>query len=493
MNKIHSLWLCVTLLIMLGCDNEKRGKATLTIKSKSQPNAEVKLNIFNGLDNVSLTESKTDSIGSCSLEIALQKPIFAGIQVGNKYAEVYLSPGSDLNIEEVGLDYQVPLRFSGNGAQINNYISWINSNVEKIKWANGIGLIQLDHKGFEKRYDSLETTINAFHAAYIDSVKLPDEILSKLQYKNRIKLNAITEEFRFFKLNDLMNQNWQPLKESKGYITAALPKELGDLSNGFLFDTLLLVDGYSDYRMLLTFYWHNQINLPTSEQLRLSKASVNSGILISNALIKKINCPESIREFFIAFSLQYWLSRTGITPETDSVFASFKKAYPNSEYVPSITRNYNEWLALAAGKPAPDFEGHTPEGKKVSINDFKGKIVYLDIWATWCGPCVAEIPAAKKLQQEFSNEEKIVFLEVSVDRNKTDWKNFLKKDPNWKGLHINVEPDKILSLYNKYKLEGVPGFVLIDESGSIVNVKAPRPSEEGEIKKEIRKLLSKKS
>jgi thiol-disulfide isomerase/thioredoxin len=126
----------------------------------------------------------------------------------------------------------------------------------------------------------------------------------------------------------------------------------------------------------------------------------------------------------------------------------------------------------------------------VSIKDLKGKVVYIDAWATWCAPCVEEIPASKKSQQEFAGEENIQFLNVSVDSDKSRWENFLNEDKSWGGLHIILEPEKIDSFYTTYKLFGVPGFILIDQSGNIVNMKAPRPSDE-KIKVEIKKLLEK--
>jgi thiol-disulfide isomerase/thioredoxin len=211
---------------------------------------------------------------------------------------------------------------------------------------------------------------------------------------------------------------------------------------------------------------------------------------MTNTLIKKGNYPEAIREFLIAFDLRYWFAAYGITPETDSVFAHFQRTYQESVYLPALDNAYKAWLAIAPGKPAPEFEGYTPEGNKVSIKDLKGKIVYIDVWATWCSPCVAEIPASKKLQQEFSNEEKIQFLNVSVDTKKSDWENFLRADKKWKGLHIIIPPDRIQSFYSTYKLFGVPDYILIDQSGKIVDMKAPRPSDE-KVKTAIRQLLTK--
>jgi len=481
------VWLIILHFVMLGCDSKENDKAKITIKS-TQHNAVVKISLYNNLDQVTLIESETDSVGNSLFELTLQKPMFTYIQIGNRYGEVYLSSGYNLLIEEVGQDYQIPLQFSGNGAEINNYLSWVNSNVEKIKWAKGRGLLELDFNEFLHRFDSLKTTITSFHKSYTDSVSLPAEIISMLEYKNNIKFLEVGQEFKFYKLNNSNNEKWEAQKNGREYLEAKVSKEFEDLTNEVPFDPSLLTAGYADYQMLLNFYWHNKINLPVSEELLVTKASGDLAPLMTNALIKKGDYPEAIREFLIAFDLQYWLAANGITPETDSVFSSFQRTYQKSNYLPVLNKGYNEWLAIAPGKPAPEFEGYTPEGKKVSIKNLKGKVIYIDIWATWCGPCIAEIPASKKLQQEFSNEEKIQFLNVSVDRNQSDWEKFLKEDKMWKGLHIIIEPDKIQTLYSTYKLFGIPDYILIDRSGNIVNMKAPRPSEE-KIKMEIMQLL----
>ena len=266
-------------------------------------------------------------------------------------------------------------------------------------------------------------------------------------------------------------------------------RELEKLTKEIPFDPVLLTDGYGDYQYLLNYYWQNEINLPISEKLVGAEDSGNTAPLMTNALIEKAHYPEEMREFFTAFNLLYWLAAFGITPETDSVFASFKTRFPGSNYLPVLDKRYDEWLAISPGKPAPDFVGYSEKGEKVSLADLKGKVLYIDVWATWCGPCIAEIPASIKLQREYSNEEKVQFVNISIDSDKLPWEKFLKENPAWKGLHIIIEADKIQSFYSAYKLFGVPRYILIDRSGNIVNMTAPRPSDE-EINGEINQLLS---
>lgn len=484
------LLLSIPILFLLCCKHTEGDKAKITIRSRSQLNAEVKVIRYIDLGQRTIGESKTDSTGSSSFEIILQKPMFVNIQIGEKYGEIYLAPGYDLQINEAGQEYKIPLTFSGKGANVNNYISWVNSTVEGIKWAKGKGLNELSFDEFPNRFDSLKTTINRFHNSYIDSVALPNDLSVKLQYKNSIKFFEVAQEFKFYKLNDRLNQKWEAQNNGKDYLEAKVSKEFENLAKEVPFDSTLLEDGYNDYQTLLNYYWHSHINLRVNEQLLVSKAPISLIPLMANALIKEGDYPEAIREFLIAFDLHYRFRENGITPETDSVFNSFKRAYQHSNYLRALRKSYNGWLAVAPGKPAPKLEGYTLEGKKISIKDLKGKVIYIDVWATWCGPCVAEIPASKKLQQEFAGDDRILFLNVSVDNRKPDWQNFLANDKAWKGLHINIKADKIDSLYIRYKLLGVPTYILIDPLGNIVNMKAPRPSD-AQTMTEISKLLAK--
>jgi len=478
----------ISLFIIPGCKDQETNKAKIEIKSTTQASAKVKISFLNALDQVTISESKTDSTGFCSFDVALDKPMLSLIQIGNKYGEIYLSPGYDLHIEEVGQDYKIPLKFSGTGAEINNYISWVNANVEIVRWANGQSPNELEYDKFLHRFDSLKTIVSNFHNSHGDTVHLTNEAISLLKNKNEIKFWAAAQEFKFYKLNNSINEMREAQKNGQEYTKAKVPKEFENLVSEVPFNPAFLTNYSADYQMLLNFFWQNKINLPVSEDLIISKASWDLAPLMTNTLIKKGNYPEPIREFLIVLDLKYWFAAYGITPETDSVFADFKTNYQKSGYLPALNKIYNEWLAVAPGKPAPDLEGNTTDGRKISIKDLKGKVVYIDIWATWCGPCVAEIPASKKLQQEFSNETNIQFLSVSIDHNKADWEKFIKKENDWKGLHIIMDPDKIQSLNTSYKLFGVPDYILIDHLGNIVNMKAPRPSEE-KIKSEIRRLL----
>lgn len=131
--------------------------------------------------------------------------------------------------------------------------------------------------------------------------------------------------------------------------------------------------------------------------------------------------------------------------------------------------------AFAPGKEALDFEMSTPDGKIVKLSDLKGKAIYLDIWATWCGPCRKEIPSMAKVAEHYKNSDKVSIISISVDSNQKAWQKLLKKDqPQWP--QFVVPGDFESPLLKLYGINGIPRFMMFDKEGRIVNINAPRPS-----------------
>lgn len=127
------------------------------------------------------------------------------------------------------------------------------------------------------------------------------------------------------------------------------------------------------------------------------------------------------------------------------------------------------------GEPAIDFKFPNSDGKEIALSSLKGKAVYIDVWATWCGPCKKEIPYLIKLKEEYKNKN-IVFLGVSIDAqaDHEKWKKFLI-DNNLTGVQL-FAGDKADDISKPYKIKGIPRFILIDKDGRIVSENAPRPS-----------------
>lgn len=129
---------------------------------------------------------------------------------------------------------------------------------------------------------------------------------------------------------------------------------------------------------------------------------------------------------------------------------------------------------LQPGKPAFPFRYQDVNGKWVALKDFKGKYVYIDLWATWCGPCKREMPFLKKLEEDMKGR-KIVFVGMSFDENKAVWEKFVREN-EMTGIQLHLGKGKEMKDF--YRIQGIPRFILLDKKGNIVNADMTRPSQQ---------------
>jgi peroxiredoxin len=115
------------------------------------------------------------------------------------------------------------------------------------------------------------------------------------------------------------------------------------------------------------------------------------------------------------------------------------------------------------GSLAPDFILNDLCGKKITLSQFKGKVVILNFWSIWCGPCLAEMPFLNKLYLEFKDKG-LVVLAIAEDPAEKPLRSYIKE----KGLSFPVLIDKNRKVYLKYSLFGIPVSFLIDKKGVIV-------------------------
>ncbi|NRD20264.1 TlpA family protein disulfide reductase [Winogradskyella eckloniae] len=185
-----------------------------------------------------------------------------------------------------------------------------------------------------------------------------------------------------------------------------------------------------------------------------------------------------------------------------SAYQDLKTKYPSvdSTHIAIMDKNINRTVqqinqfvsskfavisALPKGTPSPTFENYENySGGNLSLSDLKGKYIYIDIWATWCPPCIREIPSLKKLEKQYHGKN-IEFVSISVDNGrgyKNDaaaayqgWKKMVA-DKELTGIQLFADNGFQSDFIKNYKISGIPRFILIDPAGNIVNADAPRPS-----------------
>lgn len=158
------------------------------------------------------------------------------------------------------------------------------------------------------------------------------------------------------------------------------------------------------------------------------------------------------------------------------VFSRLASQYP--DIIEHYQKVVDSMVELNEGAPMPYYPVITDaDGKEVNLKDLTGKVTYIDIWATWCGPCCREIPHLEELVKRFNGNDKVQFISISIDDDLDAWKAKLAHDnPAW--------PQYVLSGDEKTKfmtsmgIQGIPRFILLDAQGNFIQNDAVRPSSE---------------
>ncbi len=203
------------------------------------------------------------------------------------------------------------------------------------------------------------------------------------------------------------------------------------------------------------------------------------------------------RENLQGASLQYFLTASMLSNAQfvqpsllRQMQATLKATEGSTPFVEVIMANISERLdakddevELAVSEQATDHDAIDLElegldGKSFKLSDLKGKVVYLDIWASWCGPCRKEFPAAKALKEKLSKKDKknIEFLYISIDNTETVWKMAIK-ELEIEGVHGISKGGWGSEATAKFGVHSIPRYLIFDKKGKVVDGNAPRASD----------------
>ena len=267
--------------------------------------------------------------------------------------------------------------------------------------------------------------------------------------------------------------------------------------NGSFSDTITLekgryfiTDGVKNILLYLEPGTDLNINLDTKDfdnSLKFDGIGKEINFYISNKLRTQTKLIEDADSFFALSQEEFELKIKDLKQTFDSklnTFKNFDKEFHSSDsidtqgYIDYLEDMYikNKAMSEMIGKPSPTFENYENfNGGKTSLQDLKGKYVYIDVWATWCKPCVGEIPAMKELEKAYG--EKMYFVSISVDEtaSKETWKKMVA-DKEMKGIQLFANNDGESEFDTAYNISSIPRFILIDPKGNIVKPDATRPS-----------------
>lgn len=194
--------------------------------------------------------------------------------------------------------------------------------------------------------------------------------------------------------------------------------------------------------------------------------------LFSTHWFSGLEVPQAIRDFYTAADYAKRVS-TEATEDLVAEITDYLPSIEDSSIISELNLVVFKATRLFSGREAIDIELQDKDGNVSHLSDHRGKVIYIDFWATWCGPCLKEAPNFVALSKEYTGQD-IVFLSVSIDKDKKAWTAYL--DEHDKG-HPQYHTSDVMVVQG-WGVSSVPRFVLIDKDFNIVEAHAPRPSDD---------------
>jgi thiol-disulfide isomerase/thioredoxin len=199
-------------------------------------------------------------------------------------------------------------------------------------------------------------------------------------------------------------------------------------------------------------------------------------------IIESRTANQDLEDFLKAYYIQsviefptYWRPHHQLfTTENINDALEREKENPYS-YI--ISRASNSFFSPMAGVAAFDFEAKTIDDSQFKLSSLKGKLVLIDAWATWCGPCIQHRPKILEIASKYSDDPRIAVVMVSVDSELDKWKNYVPKtNPTSLGYEVNVPDGMNHTFGEKYLIKAIPKYFLINSEGVIISSDLPEPS-----------------
>lgn len=386
-------------------------------------------------------EIAIDAEGNGNIEISDFAPQYVTMQYTRGRRTLYLNPDQDLTLSFNSDDMWKNVTFEGEGAAINSYLG--GSKLKSL----GMPDMKMQENDILHRGDSLYMA----NCQALESAKLPPDFTAlekvRLQYYTYYYLPLYASYHAYY-------------GDDKSYIpSTAFYNKLQSLTQ---IDAKLLA--LKEYKS----YLPGAIAALSNKGVSLESRSVEQRVGYVDREIKEAE----VAEYLVNEYVYNFVDNNGLD-NADNLIDMFRKHVKDPQSIEKFNVLCDKWERLRAGNPSIGFSYSDIDGKTVSLADLKGKFVYIDVWATWCGPCRGELPYLKKLEEKYVGKD-IHFVSMSCDKKKKAWEDMVKKD-ELKGIQLHMGSDR--TFMDAYLINGIPRFILLDRDGKIISANMTRPSD----------------
>ena len=418
-------------------------------------------------------EASLDEKGGLAVELPFTEAQMVSVDLDDE-VKLFLEPGDQLHIDADLLDLPQSLRFSGQGAANNQFLATLRSRFSDY--------LCIDYKDLE-----VDTFLKMIDQRRLEMTRFLDEGCAQggltpafVDYYRA----EITYEWANFVVSyptDYMFANGSRNEDLPADYYAVLNQvELVD-------ETAIGTTHYGD------FLWENFWRIADEAEERVEREQLSEeqrrafiqphtitylpDFIVRldeeqrrGALIQPHNIVYHLAKRLLHGKVLYFFLageiiddfQQGRFDQGEQRLAEFLQDNPYPEYTEVVEEVVRETAKLKPGQPAPDFTLDDLQGQSVSLSDFKGQAVFLDFWASWCGPCIGAVPYLEELKQR-TRDQKVVFLNISLD-SADEWHPAVDEH-GLTGVHVHAPGGWQAAVAQLYQIRSIPSYFLVGPDG----------------------------
>jgi len=393
-------------------------------------------------------EVPLDEKGCLAVELPFTEAQMASVELDDEVT-LFLEPGDQLHIDADLLDLPQSLRFSGQGAANNQFLAALRSRFPDY--------LRIDYKdlevdAFRKIIDQRRLELESFLDEGCSQYQLTPDFIT--YYRAKITYEW-AEQLVSYRIGYYM-QN--------GRERPVLPIDYYDV-----LDQVELVDevaiGISHYQNFLEYNF-DRLEDEAYERAQREQLSEEQDRDLLETYTRYNQAKRLLHGKVLYFLLAGEIVsdfQWGHFDQGEQRLAEFRQDNPYPAYTEVVEEVVREASKLKPGQPAPDFTLNDLKGQSVSLSDFKGQAVFLDFWASWCGPCIADLPHLAKIKQQTQNQ-KIVFLSISLDASVEQWRQAVEAH-TLTGVHVHAPGGWQAAVAQLYQVRSIPSYFLVGPDG----------------------------
>lgn len=460
------LTICLITFFILSCSPEKNKDFTILKGSISGGLVETvkleKKGYSNNFKEVDLSISNNQTFQE-NLEITSG---YYSLKIGSKNINIYLESNFDLTLN-IDLEKNI-IKFDGKGEIENNYLKKKDSLQKETFYFDNY---KYHAKLTENRFLQINDSIRNLYLDLLQKSISNNQKFEELERKSILLDNVYN--LMGFEISKRLLTEHKDFKVSGSFPN---PEETFDFNDESFLDIPLFIPLIANNPY---YFLKNKINLDTSTE-KLKCLNCDLYLEHLNNLESFLNNQKIINETSFLIS-KWWL---GKTQNFDGFYESFKAINSNQEYLEFVRNIYNNLNT----KRLESFLSHEflkdTKGELISLNEFKGKILYLDFWSSSCAPCIREFTYLNEMLVN-NQGENFEVIGINIRDTEERWKKTIRAH-DLNGIQLSLANDS--KFLERIGISSIPRYMVIDDAGDIVDYNAEAPSDFN-VKKHIKELI----